>query len=105
MGDPNGLTNGIGPVELWRHPDPESTRMAEFRHRINKKYKLKLSTYEDLHQWSIDNIPEFWEETWHFVGITASRSFDLVRVGFSVYPRDLDEPRRLQLLLCFSNPV
>jgi acetoacetyl-CoA synthetase len=66
-------------VELWRHSDPTSTRMYSFMQAINSKYALHLTTYEELYQWSINNIPEFWEETWHFTGITASKHFDKVK--------------------------
>lgn len=67
-------------VELWRHASPESTRMWEFKTLINRKYALQLDTYEQLYQWSIENIASFWEEAWHFTGITASRAYDKVNM-------------------------
>lgn len=66
-------------IELWRHPNPESTRMWEFKELVNKKYGLELQSYDDLYAWSIENIAPFWGETWHFMGIKASKSFDKVR--------------------------
>ncbi|KAF7865230.1 hypothetical protein EAF04_006207 [Stromatinia cepivora] len=65
-------------TELWRHPDPTSTRMYEFKEIVNEKYNLKLESYDDLYRWSIGNIAEFWEETWWFTGIRAERGFDKV---------------------------
>lgn len=65
-------------AELWRHANPESTRMWEFKERINSKYHLKLRTYDELYQWSIDSLSDFWEETWHFTGINSSKTFDKV---------------------------
>ncbi|GKT51606.1 malonamoyl-CoA synthetase vrtB [Colletotrichum spaethianum] len=65
--------------ELWRHPDPTSTPMWAFLLRVNSKYGLELADYPGLYKWSIENVAEFWEEVWHFVGITASRPFDKVR--------------------------
>ncbi|KAM0129873.1 hypothetical protein ACHAQE_004594 [Botrytis cinerea] len=65
-------------TELWRHPDPTSTRMYEFKEIVNKKYNLDLDSYDDLYKWSIENIAEFWEETWWLTGIKAERGFDMV---------------------------
>lgn len=67
------------PVQLWRHPNPEATQIWAFKERINAKYHLKLETYDQLYHWSIQNIAEFWGETWHFTGIKASRQYDKVR--------------------------
>lgn len=64
---------------LWTHPDPDSTRIAEFMRGVNSKYSLKLKTYKDLYQWSIDNIGDFWGEVWDFTGITAGTPYKEVR--------------------------
>lgn len=74
----NGVTNGHTPIELWRHPDSRNTRMWEFKDAINSKYGLDLQTYDDLYRWSIENIPRFWAETWHFTGVEASQPFKKV---------------------------
>lgn len=79
----NGVTNGHTPIELWRHPDPRSTRMWGFMDAINTKYGLNLETYDDLYRWSIENISQFWAETWYFCGVEASQQFKKVRIfGF-----------------------
>ena len=77
----NGAAKGPKPV-LWTHPDPDSTRMAAFTRSISRKFGLNLQTYDDLYQWSIDNIAEFWGEVWNFTGVTAKKSYDEVRVKF-----------------------
>lgn len=65
-------------TELWRHPNPSSTRMYEFKEIVNKKYNLKLESYDDLYGWSVGNIAEFWGETWWFTGIKAEKGFEKV---------------------------
>jgi acetoacetyl-CoA synthetase len=84
MGDGPALTNGTtdSVTELWRHSNIPATHMWAFMQRINEKYDLTLQTYEQLHRWSIGNIAVFWEETWHFTGVRATKGYDLVR-GFS----------------------
>ena len=60
---------------LWKHTDPTSTRMFQFKNLIESKYELELREYEHLRQWSIANIGKFWEEVWHFTGVRSSCSF------------------------------
>ncbi|WAO90860.1 Hypothetical protein NCS54_00830500 [Fusarium falciforme] len=73
---------------LWKHPNPESTPMWEFLQHVNKKHGLSLDGYPALYKWSIDEVALFWEEVWHFVGITASKPFDEVLPSNApMYPR------------------
>ena len=73
---------------LWKHTDPTSTRMFQFKRLIENKYKLEFREYEDLRQWSIANIGKFWEEVWHFTGIRASSPFtEAVSENAVMFPR------------------
>jgi acetoacetyl-CoA synthetase len=45
--------------------------MYQFLHRVNKVHGQQLSSYHELHQWSIENINEFWQDVWEFVGVRA----------------------------------
>lgn len=64
--------------QLWMHSHPTQTRTYEFKTRIERKFNLQFVTYEDLRQWSISNINQFWQEVWHFTGIKASEPFTKV---------------------------
>ena len=78
-GDVNGKEDATLPgAELWRHRDPKSTQMWDFMSIVNKKYSKKFRSYEDLYKWSIDDVSEFWEETWRYVGIRSSQQYDKV---------------------------
>ena len=74
----NTVLSGAAPIELWRHANPEGTQMFKFLQHVNSKYGLTLSDYPALYKWSIDNVAAFWEETWHFVRIVASKSYKQV---------------------------
>ena len=55
-------------MKLWR---PDSKRVAnsyikKFENRIKEKFDVRLSSYEDLWQWSIKNKVTFWKEIIHF---------------------------------------
>lgn len=75
MADINGSPTAR---ELWKHPDPTSTPLWQFQGRVNEKYGLQLSDYPSLYKWSVENVADFWEQVWHFVGIRASTPFDEV---------------------------
>lgn len=80
MNGTNG-TNGTpaGARLLWRHSSPKSTAMYQYLQQVNKTYGLQLETYPELHQWSVDNIDQFWQSVWDFVGIRAQGRATRVR--------------------------
>jgi acetoacetyl-CoA synthetase len=82
---PNGSAENEA---LWRHPSPESTYMRGFLQRINKRYHQNFSTYDELYQWSIDNIENSWGEIWEYVGIRASQPYKtVVSDSKTMFPR------------------
>jgi len=46
--------------------------------RVNEKYRKGFSDYDELYQWSIDCIPDFWETMWEYAGIIASKRYSQV---------------------------
>lgn len=71
----------ITPKLLWKHKDPRSTRISEFKDQLEVKYRVELNDYEELRDWSISHINKFWKEVWYFTGIKASKLF--IRVPFT----------------------
>ncbi len=59
---------------LWKPSEEriKQTNMIRFMNDVNKKYNAGLSDYPGLYQWSIDHLPEFWQEVWDFTDIIAS---------------------------------
>ena len=49
----------------------EQAQLTQFRLDINTKYGLNLKSYEDLYQWSLDHVADFWAEIWRFGGVVA----------------------------------
>ena len=70
------------PSEEWKN-QANITRFISF---VNKKHGLKVSTYGDLHKWSVEKIPDFWAAVWDFVEMKASRRYDKVVDDLSNYP-------------------
>ena len=56
----------------------KKTNMYRFMTGINQKYNKNFTEYTELWQWSVENIPEFWEEMWTFADIIHSQPFDQV---------------------------
>ncbi|KAH7161943.1 hypothetical protein B0J13DRAFT_632666 [Dactylonectria estremocensis] len=76
------------PGAIWKHPHPQSTRLDAFRRRINRSYNVDLGTYEQLHQWSVENLEAFCMEIWVFCGMVYSACPERVANNLStMWPR------------------
>ncbi len=63
----------------------EQSRMQEFLRFVNDREKLDLSTYQQLHRWSVTNIAGFWGAFWEYAEIIASQPYTEV----------VDDPARM----------
>jgi acetoacetyl-CoA synthetase len=73
---------------LW-NPAEEQIRNANitrFIEYVNSKHGKKFKTYQELYQWSIEDIPNFWACLWEFAGIKASRGYDRVVDDLGRFP-------------------
>lgn len=67
-------------TELWRHPVPETSQMWDFLQRVNKEQGLHMKSYEELHQWSIEHVADFWASVWEYTGVVASVQYEEVPI-------------------------
>ena len=60
---------------VWSPSDKrvKSSQMHKFMQNINKKYNINLSSFSELHTWSIENKTQFWELIWDFFDIIGSK--------------------------------
>ena len=61
-------------IPLWS-PSPEhieNANVSKFRNFINLNYKINLQTYNELYDWSIKYIANFWDAVWNFCDIIYS---------------------------------
>ncbi|EAT82392.1 hypothetical protein SNOG_10057 [Parastagonospora nodorum SN15] len=76
------------PKLLWKHSDPESTAMHKYLQEVNRAHNLQLTSYQELHKWSISNIDAFWQSVWKFVGVRAEGdASQAVDPDASMFPR------------------
>jgi acetoacetyl-CoA synthetase len=76
----NCMTNAHNRM-MWE-PSPESvknSRMYHFMQQINKDHKLELRSYDDLWQWSVDNIASFWNAFWDFSAIIGEKGSEILK--------------------------
>ena len=64
--------DGAAPV-LWT-PDAERISHAvitRFRHHLETSRGLTFATYEELWEWSVDDLEAFWASLWEFFDVQA----------------------------------
>ena len=64
----------------------ERSQMFEFKEFINTRHGLNLGSYQDLHEWSVDNIHEFWAFAWEFFDIIHTQPYTQVVDDVSEMP-------------------
>jgi acetoacetyl-CoA synthetase len=65
---------------LWQPSQAQVKRsnVHQFMQEVNKKYGKNFTEYEELWQWSVENIPDFWTQIWDYAGVIASKPYDRV---------------------------
>jgi len=66
--------------KLWE-PDAEKVKQANltsFIKYVNVNYGKDFSDFGQLYNWSVSEIPGFWESVWKYCGVTASKPYDSV---------------------------
>ncbi|MGD9413153.1 MAG: AMP-binding protein, partial [Desulfobacterales bacterium] len=66
--------------QLWEPTEEQikQSNMYRFMNFINERFGQDFQQYEPLHQWSIDNISDFWAAFWDFTDIIHSKGYDQV---------------------------
>jgi len=56
----------------------EKSYMFDFMQHINREFTTDLKDYQQLYQWSVDNIADFWGSFWYYSGIKFSADFNRI---------------------------
>jgi acetoacetyl-CoA synthetase len=73
---------------LWK-PSKERIKkanMTRFIEFVNKKCGLRIKSYAQLYDWSVESIPDFWAAMWEFAEIIASRKYTKVIDDLNKFP-------------------
>ncbi|MHA2304283.1 MAG: acetyl-coenzyme A synthetase N-terminal domain-containing protein [Candidatus Hodarchaeales archaeon] len=65
---------------LWNPSDSyiKQSNLTQFICKVNDKYNLQIESYQQLYDWSINKIEDFWGTMWEFGEIVSSQKFDRV---------------------------
>jgi acetoacetyl-CoA synthetase len=77
-GDPDGAA---GQTPLWQPSaaDRERAEMTRFMRWVAERRGHDFEDdYEQLRQWSLDELEEFWQSVWEFFGVRSSRTAERV---------------------------
>jgi len=72
---------------LWEPSEQriKDSNMYRFMQSVNQIHGINCTDYNELYQWSVENIEAFWAEMWRFAGIKASKEYQWV----------IDDPTRM----------
>ncbi|GAB5589527.1 hypothetical protein Unana1_04427 [Umbelopsis nana] len=62
----------LDPKCLWTPSNVQDTSIEKFRLHVNSKFNLSLGTYDDLYEWSVNSVEDFWSTVWDFTNIISS---------------------------------
>lgn len=73
---------------LWQPKEEVKSKanITKFIAFVNKKYKKNFTTFWELYDWSVDDIPNFWAAVWDFVEIKASKKYSSVVEDLNKFP-------------------
>ncbi|MEM7116751.1 MAG: acetoacetate--CoA ligase [Chloroflexota bacterium] len=72
------------PIRLLWEPSEvtkATSAMQHYTNWLNETRGLTLATYDDLWQWSVDHLAEFWETIWDYFEIQSATPYEQVLVG------------------------
>ncbi|HEX4464140.1 MAG TPA: acetoacetate--CoA ligase [Solirubrobacterales bacterium] len=70
--------SGSAPEKLWEPPAElvENSRLREFMRWLQAERGLGFATYDELWQWSVDDLEAFWSAIWDFFGVQADGEYE-----------------------------
>ncbi|MEM3725733.1 MAG: acetoacetate--CoA ligase [Candidatus Bathyarchaeia archaeon] len=73
---------------LWKPSEERIKRanISRFMEFVNKKYMLKINSYFQLYNWSVERIPDFWAAVWEFCEIIFSKNYVKVVDDLNKFP-------------------
>ena len=65
---------------LWKPTDAfvQKSNLQMFIHYVNQKYQLNIINYPQVHQWSVQNTPLFWETILHYYEVNYQGTYSSV---------------------------
>jgi len=73
---------------MWKPSEERAaeTNMFKFMQYVNRRYGERCADYDDLWEWSVENISSLWESLWDYLGVIHSKPYDEVIVDENKMP-------------------
>ena len=73
---------------LWQPSQEriENTNMFQFMQYVNRRFGKNLQNYDQLYEWSVTQIPDFWAAVWDFGEVICSAPYSDVVDDFTKMP-------------------
>ena len=73
---------------LWMPSEEKikNSNMHRFIGCVNQKHNQNFKVYDELYDWSINNIPDFWAAWWDYMDVIHSKTYDRVLVDGDQMP-------------------
>ncbi|HEV3033961.1 MAG TPA: acetoacetate--CoA ligase [Solirubrobacteraceae bacterium] len=67
-------------LPMWEPPSEQRERveMGRFMEWVAERHGRAFSGYDELWQWSVDELEDFWASVWEFCGVRASKPYERV---------------------------
>ncbi len=76
----------IKPIWMPSQKTITAANMTRFIEFVNRKHGLGVSSYDELYDWSVTMIEDFWAAMWEFGGIKASQPYTGVVDDLKKFP-------------------
>ena len=65
---------------MWEPPSEQRERveMGRFMEWAAERHGRAFAGYDELWQWSVDELEDFWASVWEFCGVRASKPYERV---------------------------
>ncbi|MFV0541969.1 MAG: acetoacetate--CoA ligase [Aestuariibaculum sp.] len=66
--------------KLWEAPNTfkKNSHLYQYKMWLAQTHNLHFGTYDDIWQWSVDNIEAFWESIWHYFKVISHAPYKSV---------------------------
>ena len=85
----------------------DESNILKYIRWVNNKYKKFFLSYNDLYEWSVNNIEDFWESIWDYSKIKYTKKYDVVLSGDNMFSSKWFDGAKLNfaenLLRCNDN--
>ena len=75
-------------TKIWEHSGFKDSNLFRFLSFVNSKYGLALKTYSELHNWSVENLGNFWSSVASFFAVKFdSKPSKIIVIKIPFYKR------------------